>query len=184
MPILAAEPDLYPANLLNEIADADGIRRWWVVCTRARQEKALARQLHAMQVPFYLPLVPKVSLIGGRRVQSLLPLFCSYLFMFVDDTERVRALGTQRTTHHFAPPIAHEVTRDLRHIQALIASGAPLTVEARLQAGQRVRVKHGALMGIEGVIESRRGTDHLIVAVELIQQGVSILIRDFQVEPI
>ena len=184
MPILAAEPDIYPDNLLDEVSTTDGDRRWWVVCTRSRQEKALARQLRALKVPFYLPLVPKVSLIGGRRVKSLLPLFNSYLFMFADDTERVMALATKRVTHQFAPPIVHDVTRDLRHVRTLIDSGVPLTVESRLQTGQRVRIKHGALMGIEGVIESRRGTDHLIIAVELIQQGVSILICDFQVEPI
>ena len=51
-------------------------------------------------------------------------------------------------------------------------------------AGQRVRVKNGSLLGIEGTIVCRRGEDRLLVAVEFLQQGVSILISDFQVEPI
>jgi hypothetical protein len=39
-------------------------------------------------------------------------------------------------------------------------------------------------MGLEGVIISRRGEDRLLVGVHFLQQGVSILIQDFQVEPI
>ncbi|MDZ4821501.1 MAG: antitermination protein NusG, partial [Planctomycetota bacterium] len=65
---------------------------------------------------------------------------------------------------------------------SLIESGEPLTVESRLRAGQRVRVKNGALEGIEGTIVERRGEERLLIAVEFIQQGVSILIGDFQVE--
>jgi transcriptional antiterminator RfaH len=184
MPILAAEPSLYPDNLLDDLAITDGERRWWVAYTHARQEKALARQLHALGVPFYLPLVPKVSMIRGRRVKSLLPLFSSYVFLFAHDRERIEASATRRVAHLFAPSNAQSITRDLRYVRSLIESGAPLTVEARLQPGQRVRVKHGALLDIEGVIVSRRGGERLLVAVEFLQQGVSIEIDDFQLEPI
>jgi transcriptional antiterminator RfaH len=184
MPILAEEPTLYPEGLLDEVAPAEGDRRWWAVYTRSRQEKSLARQLHALRIPYYLPLVPKASFSGGRRVKSLLPLFGSYVFMFADEVERLDALGTHRIAHVFKAPSVAEMTRDLRNVRSLIASGAPLTVEARLREGQRVRVKHGSLMGIEGMILSRRGEDRLLVAVEFLQQGVSILINDFQVEPV
>jgi transcriptional antiterminator RfaH len=184
MPILAAEPSLFPDDLLDNLPD-DGIdRRWWALYTKSRQEKSLSRQLHALDVPYYLPLVPKVSLIGGRRVKSQLPLFGSYVFMYASDEERVQALATQRVAHLFVAPDTLQMTCDLRKIRMLIASGAPLTVEARLEPGQRVRVKNGSLMGLEGTVLARRGEDRLVVAVEFLQQGVSVLISDFQVEPI
>jgi len=184
MPILAAEPSAYPENLLDELAVTDLERRWWVVYTHARQEKALARQLHALGVPFYLPLIPKMSIVSGRRVKSLLPLFSSYVFVFGDDDERIQTCSTKRVAHLFSPSNLHGITRDLRNVRSLIDSGAPLTVEARLQPGQRVRIKHGALLNVEGVIVSRRGGDRLVVNVDFLQQGVSILIDDFQLEPV
>ena len=61
---------------------------------------------------------------------------------------------------------------------------APLTIESRLEIGRRVRVKSGSLMGLEGEIISRRGENRLLIGVQFLQQGASILIRDFQVEPI
>lgn len=184
MPILAPETSLHPANLLDEFESDAGDRRWWAVYTKSRQEKSLARQLLSLDVPFYLPLVPKVSLIAGRRVKSELPLFCSYLFLYATDEERVQSLATKRVAHMFNAPDPRAIARDLRNVRSLIASGVPLTVEGRLVAGQRVRVKHGSLMGLEGVIISRRGEDRLLVTVDFLQQGVSILISDFQVEPI
>jgi len=53
MPILAAEIELYPDGLLDEPPDAG--RPWRVAHTKPRQEKALARELLAADIPFYLP---------------------------------------------------------------------------------------------------------------------------------
>jgi hypothetical protein len=49
-----------------------------------------------MEVPFYLPLILKTSLIRGRKFISQIPLFGSYMFLFANEEERVKALTTQR----------------------------------------------------------------------------------------
>ena len=54
----------------------------------------------------------------------------------------------------------------------------------KLSPGQRVRVKAGALAGLEGTVIARRNTYRLLVAVNFLQQGVSVAIDDFMVEPI
>jgi len=184
MPIRAAEPDCFPGNLLDELALTDQSRRWWAAYTRPRQEKSLARQLNTMQVPYYLPLVARKRVVSGRRQVSYLPVFSSYVFLFATDEERIGTLATDRVAQLFSATDTFELTRDLRQLRALIASGEPMTVEARLQRGQRVRLKNGALMGIEGTILERRGEQRLLVAVEFLQQGVSILINDYRVEPV
>jgi transcriptional antiterminator RfaH len=178
---------LYPTNLLEDFTSAaspDRDRKWWAVYTKPRQEKALARDLTAKGIPMYLPLVVKQSLVQGRRVRAEIPLFTSYVFAFCDVQERIVTFDTKRVVQMLAPPDHTTMTHDLRSIHSLVAAGAPLTVEARLQPGQRVRVKNGALKGVEGVVVSRRGEDRLVVAVEFLQQGVSVVIGDFQVEPI
>jgi transcriptional antiterminator RfaH len=184
MPILAPEANVFPGNLLEDFTELSTDRRWWAIYTKSRQEKSLARQLLGLEVPFYLPLIPKVASIGGRRFKSMLPLFGGYLFVYGTDEERVQALATNRVAQAWAAPQADEMTRDLQQVRALIESGVPLTIEGRLQAGQRVRVKSGALLGLEGTVLSRRGEDRLLVAVQFLQQGVSIQINDYQLEPI
>src|SRR5262249_29303529 len=110
--------------------------------------------------------------------------FGGYLFLYGTDDERVQSLATNRIVHILPVPQADEITRDLQNVRDLIEAGVPLTPEARLQPGRRVRVKCGSLMGLEGVVVSRRGEDRLLVAVHFLEQGVSIQISDFQVEPI
>lgn len=183
MPIRAAETSCFPDNLLDELALADDSRRWWAAYTLPRQEKSLARQLNALSTPFYLPLVHQVRMVRGRKQRSYIPVFSSYVFLFAGDEERLGALETNRIAHLLPAKDSQALTRDLCRVRKMIDSGVPLTVEARLKAGQAVRVKNGPLMGIEGTILERRGEERLLVAVEFLQQGVSVLIGDFQVEP-
>lgn len=184
MPTLSKEPSVFPSNLLTDLAPADQERQWWAVYTKPRQEKSLARDLLVKQIPFFLPLISRTSLVNGRRKQSYLPLFGSYMFLFGTEQERGSALTTDRIVQTLNVQGRQEMTADLSSIHRLIEKGAPLSVESRLAPGQRVRVKSGSLMGVEGSVLSRRGEDRLVIAVRFLQQGVSIVIQDFQVEPI
>ena len=123
-------------------------------------------------------------MIGTRRVKSLLPLFPSYLFVFGTDAERVATLSTQRVTQILCAADNAVMTRDLTNIRAMIEAGVPMTLESRLEPGRRVRIKKGSLMGMEGTIVTRRGGERLLVAVQFLQQGVSIEINDYQLEPV
>jgi transcriptional antiterminator RfaH len=184
MPILAAETSFFPVNLLDDFIHGPSERHWWAVKTRPRMEKSLARQLLSLEVPFYLPLVRQTKRIARRPVKSWLPLFSSYLFVYGTPAERIETLATNRVAQMLSASSDDELTQDLKNVRALIESGVPLTTESRLQPGQRVRVKSGLLMGMEGMIVSRRGEDRLLIAVNFLQQGVSVQISDYQVEPL
>jgi hypothetical protein len=73
---------------------------------------------------------------------------------------------------------------DLRRIYQLILSGAPLEAEARLVPGTPVRVRRGPFEGMSGVIIRRRGQYRLLIAVNFLQQGASVLIDQYDVEEI
>ena len=192
MPILAEEPCLFPDDLFQEPTDAeqpDGSaseRVWWVIYTKSRQEKSLARDLRGYRIPFYLPLVPRDHLIHGCRVHAYIPVFPGYVFLFGSPDERVDALTTNRISRILPvpAPMQNQLLGDLRQLASLIAIGAPLTVEQRLSPGRRVRIRCGPMAGIEGTIVQRRGADRLLIAVRFLQQGVSVEINDFMVDPI
>ncbi len=184
MAILAAETSIYPENLFELASNEPAERTWQVIYTKARQEKALARNLLSRKVPFYLPLVAKENFIRGRRVQSYIPLFGGYVFLFGTQEERVFALTTNRISQTLPVEDQDLLCQDLQQINQLIDSDAPLTVESRLAPGQKVRVKAGAMLGLEGVVLSRRNVSRLLVAVNFLQQGVSVAIDDYMLEPI
>lgn len=184
MPILAAEQSVYPDDLFDNDFQETTERRWWAVYTRARQEKALARQLLRYETPFFLPLIAKDRLIRGRRTRSHVPLFGGYVFLFGSEEERVRTLTTNRVSSILPVRDQEQLYDDLSQIRQLIDSDAPLTIERRLTRGRRVRVKAGAMMGIEGTVLSRRGQSRLLVAVNFLQQGASVAMDDFMLEPL
>ena len=192
MPILAEETCLYPEHVLESSDDMSdkhwwegrSDRRWWLVYTKARQEKSLARHLLAHEIPFYLPLVPKVNLIRGRRVQSHLPLFAGYVFMYGDDDDRCAMLTSNRVSQTHLVHDAERLRHDLRQVHELIENGARLTLEQRLMPGQYVRVRTGPFKGTTGTLVSRRGDTRLLVAIDFIGQGVSVEIDDFQLEAV
>ncbi|MFZ5830338.1 MAG: transcription termination/antitermination protein NusG [Planctomycetota bacterium] len=184
MPILREEPPLFPEDLFQRCVHESAERCWWVLYTKARQEKALARDLVSLEIPFYLPQVKRTSVSRGRRFTSWVPLFGGYVFLFASETERVRTLATNRISRVLEVRDPERLVFDLTQLRALIAADAPLTVESRLEPGRRVRVRQGALMGIEGTVLSRRGDVRLLVAVDFLQQGASVEIEDSLLEPL
>ncbi len=184
MPILPREPDIYPAELLDDAPDGTADGAWWAMYTLARREKELMRRLRAMEIPFYAPLVHKRARSpGGRMRESYVPLFASYVFVLGDEHQRQQTLASNCVSRCLSVPDAGQLVHDLRQVRHLIELDAPLTVEARIEPGRRVRVRSGSMAGLEGTVVKRRGKDWLVVAVEFLGQGASVMLEDFQVEP-
>lgn len=184
MPILEKEPCMFPEDLLEADPDGEVERQWWAFYTKVHQEKSLSRQLSAGRIPFYLPLV-KTRTQGRRRtLTSYKPVFPGYVFVFGSNDERAWSLTTNRVSRVLPVPDGHGLRHDLRQLHRLIDSGAPMTVESRLRPGNRVRIRRGPFAGIEGTVIARRGEVRLLVSVDFMEQGASVAIEDYMVEPI
>jgi transcription antitermination factor NusG len=189
MPILPKQRDVYPDDLLDAIgSDAGGdsgagAARWVAFYTLSRREKDLMRRLEAAGVPYYGPMVRRrLHTAGGRVRHSYVPHFPGYVFSRVDDEQRRAALATNTVARWI--PIVDErmLVDDLRAIKRLIDTERPLTPEARIEPGQAVRVRSGALRGLEGTVVKRRGEERLVVAVRFLNQGASIELEDVDLE--
>ncbi len=178
MPILPAEPHHYPTTLFDtDSLPAEG-RSWWVLYTRPRQEKSLARELLQLHVPFYLPLVTTRNLIRGRPVDSYLPLFPNYLFLLAQPDERLQALDTRRIVRSIAVPHQVKLWADLFRLRQLLVSGLPVRPEDKLVPGATVRIRSGVLAGLRGVILRTSSGHRFVVQVDFIQRGASITLDD------
>ena len=189
MPILPKQQDIYPDDLLDVVEGGAGREppvvggRWVAFYTLSRREKDLMRKLQAAGVPFYGPMVRRrLHSPGGRVRASYVPLFPGYVFSLVDDEQRRAALATNTVARWI--PIVDErmLVDDLRAIKRLIDTEKPLTPEARIEPGQLVRVRTGALRGLEGTVVKRHGADRLVVAVRFLNQGASIELEDADLE--
>jgi len=184
MPILPAEPDLYPPELwqADDITDG-GNRRWWCLHTLPRQEKAAARHLRTQKVAYYLPQVVNESRTPqGRKIRSVAPLFTSYLFLLGEDVDRVTALKSNRLVTVLDVGDQNKLTHDLRQIHQMLASGLTVVPEPMVPVGARVRITSGPLQGIEGTVMRRGKRDQFVAVVNFLGRGATVDLEDWQVE--
>lgn len=184
LPILAKEADRFPENLF-DLVDSGESGDWHLLYTRSRREKDLMRRLLALKVPFYGPCAMKKSRSPSGRVRtSWMPLFSNYVFLFGGHDEVLSAQQTNCLSQVATVTEKAVLTADLRALQSLIATEAPVQVEEKLQPGELVRVRSGPFKGCEGVVAERRGRSHLIVNVGFVQRSVLVELDDFSVEPL
>jgi transcriptional antiterminator RfaH len=186
MPILTAEPDLYPDDLLDrEIWTPDGDHCWWALYTRSRCEKELMRRLRVLDIPYYGPTIEKRGRTPKGRINtSFIPLFANYVFLYGDATQRYAALTTNCVSRDLVVVEGEQLAHDLRNLRRLIQSGLPIAAEAKLEPGAKVRMRSGPLVGQEGTVLRRHGETRLLVAVRFLQQGATVQIDECDLERI
>ena len=188
MPILDAQPDIFPHHLLTEdflVQAKETGHQWWVLATRPRAEKKLLHWLQKFEAPHYCPLIEKrYRSPAGRIRTSYLPAFTGYVFLLGNDEHRYQALTSNYVVRNDLIKLDEDFEKELRQIHAAINSGVRLIPEARIQEGQRVLVKTGPFKGYEGTAIRREGKTRLLISVEFLEQGVSMEIDECQLSAI
>ena len=194
MPLSALETCLYPESLLatSESASSPEIAlppsdeaksQWWVLHTRPRAEKTVARKLLAREISFYLPLYEHRLPAAGRVRSSYLPLFPSYVFLFGNGEQRRQALETNFVVQTLPVADQPRLTSDLQAVRRILESRQNVTPEERLQPGTPVRIVAGALAGLTGVVTRRGRQLHFVIEVRFFAQGVATEIESWMLEP-
>jgi transcriptional antiterminator RfaH len=159
---------------------------WWVAHTRPRAEKVLSTDLARLGIHHYLPLRIRVTRSrGANRVsRSMVPVFSGYLFFVADEAARLQALATHRIVSTLAVPRQKQLVAELRHLHAVLSSGAGLAHRKQLQRGRWVRIIAGPLVGVEGIVRRWRSQTRLALNVNILGQSVAVDVDPAWVEPI
>jgi transcriptional antiterminator RfaH len=184
MPLLPPEPSRFPDDVLTEFpAPTGGPERWWVIYTKAKAEKALARHLRGRRVAHYLPLEANTWRKNGRTFSSYVPLFPGYVFLFGDDASRVAALESNTISRILEVPEQRRLLHDLRRIDRVLSAEVPLEPTDGLVPGQAVKIVAGPLAGVQGTLVRHSGQMRLVVEVTFLRQAVSAEVEAWMVEP-
>lgn len=147
---------------------------WLVLRTRARQEKALAKDLSARGVGHFLPLVTRTKFYGDRKATSVVPLFPGYVFLRGTLDAAYEADRSGRVAQIINVRDQSKLDRELHGIHRALEANASFDPFPFLQSGLRVEVRAGPFRGLQGIIEDRSKRDRLILQVETLGQAVSI----------
>ena len=127
VPILPAEPDLFPEGLWDDDFAQSGDARWWCLHTKPRQEKATARHLLSRRLSYYLPQARREGRTpGGRVLRSIVPLFPCYVFMVGDEAQRLEAFRGGTLARILEVVDQPRLVTDLRQVHRMLATGLPV----------------------------------------------------------
>lgn len=152
--------------------------------TKARFEKAFAWDLLARGIGYFLPLIQRVRISGGRKRQVMSPLFTSYVFFCGSEEDRYNALTTNRLCNTLAVPDQAKLVAELSALEKALTGQAVLDPYPFAAVGRRCRVTAGAFMGVEGVIVQRAKLARLVLEVSILGQGASMEIDADLLEPL
>ncbi len=161
---------------------------WYAVQTRSRHEKKVVARLQNSGIHAYLPLVSQLHRWNDRRKLVAVPLFPGYAFIRAANYSET-AITVARTDGVVTIVGAGErgtsiPDEEIEAIQRVLAQPFPCAAYAFLKIGQRVRIRGGALDGIEGILLARKGETSLVISVEMIQRSLAVRIDGFDVEPV
>ncbi len=163
-----------PTRIVDVQLHAPPDERWFVLQTRARQEKAIAQTLAARGVAHFLPCIERTRRYQHRKRTVQQPLFPGYVFLHGTVEDTWLAIETKRLARVIDVPDQQQITEELAHLRAALNGGAALEPCDQLTAGRRVRVTSGPFAGVEGVIESHCRADRLILQIHALQRATAL----------
>lgn len=172
------------SKMKTEIPSPASARNWYALFTRHQHEKSVALALSNKDLEVYLPLYRSVRQWRDRSKQIWLPLFPCYVFIR-DGMDRqfqiVTTPGILRIVGWGGRPAIVPQTQ-LDMATRIIESHLAVEPHPYLQSGDRVRVKTGALMGLEGILTRQKGRERLVVSMEMLGRSAAIEIDALDVE--
>ncbi len=160
---------------------------WHVFWTRSHCEQLVLDQLTARGFEAFLPKMNVWSRRGGLRRVTHAPMFPGYLFLhhtmdkasFIEVSKvrgLVRLLGERWDKLAVVPDV------EIESIQAVMKASLPVLPYPYLREGQRVRITHGPLANVEGIlVKIKESMGLLIVSIDLLQRSVAVEIDCTQV---
>ena len=124
----------------------------------------------------FLPLVRSRRRWSDRVKELQVPLFPGYVFCQFDAAHRVPVLecaGVVGIVEFGSHPVAIPAD-EIRSIQTMLASSLHIEPNPFLAVGQKIRIDHGPLNGVEGVVVEVKNHFRLVASVTLLQRSVSV----------
>jgi transcription antitermination factor NusG len=159
---------------------------WFALRVRPNYEKPVAAALRGKGFQEFLPLIESRRQWSDRVKVMNLPLFPGYLFCRLNLDERMPLLTTPGFLYLVGvgrnPEPVNE--SEIEAIQSVLRSGLPVTPWPSLMVGQKVRLKHGPLRGLEGVLTKIANQHRMYVAVTLLKRSISVEVSPEWIHPI
>ena len=144
-------------------------KKWYVVYTKARNEKKTALILEKSGIDVYCPIVKEVRQWSDRKKTVEVPLFSSYLFVHLAPKERELVYAAPGVVRYLFWLNRPAIVKD-QEIETLKSwlTGEVLAVKVQnLKPGDSLSIHKGPFKGKDGVIQNINSNRVQLVLKEL-----------------
>jgi len=159
---------------------------WFALQVRSRYENIVTAHLTGMGYESFLPLYMCRRRWSDRFKEIERPLFPGYVFCRLNPLDRLPILitpGVFLIVGLGKTPVPIDEA-EIAAIQSAVKSGLPSQPWPFMQIGQRVRIEHGPLCGLDGVLLDFRGHHRVVLSVTLLQRSIAVQVENAWVTPI
>jgi transcription antitermination factor NusG len=161
-------------------------QHWYAVHVRSNYEQRAARELSVRNFEMYLPVFRELHRWKDRKKLIERPLFPGYLFVHIFDSASSRLAiskidGVVRILGQ-GDRIEAVAEEEIDALRRLLNTTGRCLAHPLLREGAWVRVKSGALEGLEGLLVGVKSRTRLVLSVTLLSQSVSTEIDASDVE--
>jgi len=152
---------------------ANKIKKWYAIYTKSRNEKKLATNLAARGIEVYLPLLKTLKQWSDRKKWVEIPLFRSYLFVHIFETDYLEVLQTDGVVRFvtFRKEKIPIPESQILAVKSYLEEDNPILMENLVYLpGDRVEISRGPLRGLLGVLVEVKGKQRVMVEIESIGQ--------------
>lgn len=159
--------------------------KWYALYTCVRHEKRIAEQIERRSLPCFLPVYRSMRRWADRRKELELPLFPGYVFVRMGLQRKLAVLQIPGVVHlvSFDGKPAEVPVEEIETWRTRLSGAAGIEPHPYLRRGRRVRVRRGAMQGLEGIVSRRKGHCRVVFSIDLIQRSVAIELEEEDLEP-
>ena len=149
---------------------------WYLAYTKPKHEKKVFEKLIENEINSYLPTMKKVRVWSDRKKVIDEPLFPSYVFVHLKDTQHYfTSLEQEGVLYYvrFGKRIARVNDEVVNNIKLMALHGNELEIcNNQLYEGQRIIIQDGPLAGLSCEMVRYNGKQKILVRVNLLNQSI------------
>jgi transcriptional antiterminator NusG len=159
---------------------------WFALRVKPQHEVAVAEQLKAKSLVEYVPLYWSTRRWVDRVKSSRRPLVPGYVFARFTFEDRLKVLSISSVVSlvSFGGVPCELTEQEIDRVRSIVSSGLRISPWPTLHTGERVRVREGALYGLEGFFVREKTGCRVVVNMELLQRAVAVEVERDLIEPV
>jgi transcription termination/antitermination protein NusG len=156
---------------------SDSPETWFALRVRVGSEASIVQLLNGRGLRAYAPTQKESRRYSDRMKKIDKPIFAGYVFCSFDINRKLPVISCPGVDYivGFGGAATVIPEEQIEAIRRMVAEGA--TSCERLSTGDRVRVTHGPLAGIEATLVNESRGARLVVSIELLNRGVSLVVE-------